>query len=95
MAGGLTPEQISALLGATRTKGVYIQRLNEFMDSDEQGVAVAEEWPELAEKTPSTVKQGFENAKNSKNAKAGVENVRVITNEDKVYLIKSVPAATE
>lgn len=89
MAGGLSPEQITALLGASRTKGVYIAKLTEFMGSGEQGVDVAEQWPELAEKQASTVKQGFENAKNSKNAPAGVDNVRVITNEEKVYLINT------
>lgn len=89
---GLTPEQIAQLLGASRTKGVYIQRLTEFMNSGEQGVDAKAEWPEFAEKATATLKQGFENAKNSKNAPAGVEHVRVITNEDNVYLINQPPA---
>lgn len=92
---GLTPEQIAQLLGASRTKGVYIQRLTEFMNSGEQGVDAKAEWPEFAEKATATLKQGFENAKNSKNAPAGVEHVRVITNEDNVYLINQPPAEAE
>lgn len=92
---GLTPEQIAQLLGASRTKGVYIQRLTEFMNSGEQGVDAKAEWPEFSEKATATLKQGFENAKNSKNAPAGVEHVRVITNEDNVYLINQPPAEAE
>lgn len=92
---GLTPEQIAQLLGASRTKGVYIQRLTEFMNSGEAGVDAKAEWPEFAEKATATLKQGFENAKNSKNAPAGVEHVRVITNEDNVYLINQPPAEAE
>lgn len=92
---GLSQEQIQALLGASRTKGVYIAKLTDFMNSGEAGVCVNEEWPELADKAHATLKQGFENAKNSKNAPAGVENVRVITNDEKVYLINTGGAAAE
>lgn len=88
---GLTPEQIAALLGATRTKGQYVVRLNEFVSSGEAGIAVAEQWPlefgPAAEKKIDTVKQGFENAKNSKNAHADAEFVKVLKNDDTVYLV--------
>lgn len=102
---GLTPEQIAALMSGTRTKGQYVTRLNEFLNSGEGGIAVAEEWPldfgPAAEKKIDTVKQGFENAKNSKNAHADAEHVRVLKNDDIVYLVnlkaagQVAPAATE
>lgn len=91
MAGGLTPEQIQALMSGTKTKGQYVLRLNEFVASGEGGIAVAEQWPldygPTAEKKIDTVKQGFENAKNSKNAHADAEHVRVIKNDEQVFLV--------
>src|SRR4051812_48288306 len=50
MAGGLTQEQINALMATTRTKGQYIQLITEFLDSDENGVDVKVQWPELSER---------------------------------------------
>lgn len=92
---GLTSDQIQALLGQTRTKGVYIARLNEFLASGEQGVCAHDDYMELKDKAASTVKQGFENAKNGKNAAEGADQVKVITNEDKVYLINLGAAQVE
>lgn len=85
---GLTPEEIQSLLGATRQKGQYIGRLNEFIASGVGAVCVQEEWPaDFAAKQASTIKQGFENSKNSKNAGEGSDNVKVIKNDEKVYLV--------
>jgi hypothetical protein len=88
----LTPEQITALLGKTRQKGMYIEKLNAFLASGEQGVLVNETWPEFAGKKATTLKQGFENAKENKEAGEGSENVKVIANEDQVYLINLAAA---
>lgn len=93
MAGGLTQEQINALMATTRTKGQYIQLITEFLDSDENGVDVKVQWPELSERKSASVKQGFENAKNSKNARADFKNVQVLKNEENVYLIKRTAPA--
>lgn len=90
--GGLTPEQIQALLGASRSKGQYIVYLNKFIDSGEGGVCVNDEWVDLADKKPATLKQGFENAKTNKEAGEGAENVKVMVNEEKVYLINLATA---
>jgi hypothetical protein len=89
----LTPDQITALLGATRTKVVYTQYLGDFITSGESGVCVNDTWVDLAQKKSATLKQGFENAKDSKTAPAGSENVKVIVNEDKVYLVNLVAAS--
>jgi len=84
---GLTPEQIAALMGKAHGKGDYIARLKVFLDSNEQGVNVKETWPDWEAKKPEAIKQGFENAKNSKNAPPAAEFVKVIKSEDQVYLI--------
>lgn len=92
---GLTPEQIAALLGKTRTKGQYIIYLNQFVASGMDGVCANEQWVDLKDKKASTLKQGFENAKDNKDAAEGSENVKVISNEDLVYLINLSHVQTE
>lgn len=95
MAGGLSAEQIQALLGKTRTKGQYLEYLNTFVTSGEGGVCVNDEWVALRDKKATTLKQGFENAKEKKEAAEGSEFVKVIANEDKVYLINLTAAGVE
>jgi hypothetical protein len=92
---GLTADQIQTLLGKTRTKGVYVQYLNQFIASGEAGVNVNEQWVDLRDKKATTLKQGFENAKDNKEAADGAENVKVISNEDLVYLINLSAAGIE
>lgn len=92
---GLSADQISALLSQTRTKGQYSIYLASFLDSGEQGVCVNEQWADLRDKKASTLKQGFENAKDSKGAHADAEFVKVISNDDKVYLINLKAAGLE
>lgn len=92
---GLTAEQITALLGASRTKGQYTTYLGDFLTSGEAGVCVNEQWVDLKDKKASTLKQGFENAKDNKNAPDGADNVKVIVNEDRVFLINLAAAGVE
>lgn len=87
----LTPEQIAELLSTSRTKGAYIGRLNEFVNSGEGGVC-ANDWAEFSDKKANTLKQGFENAKNSKNAADGSDNIKVLVNDEKVFLINLAAA---
>jgi hypothetical protein len=84
---GLTAEQITALLGKTRTKGDYVVKLNSFLESGEQGISVNETWVELKDKKATTLKQGFENAKGNKEAHADSEFVKVISSDDQVFLV--------
>jgi hypothetical protein len=89
---GLTPEQIQALLGKTRQKGIYEKYLIEFVNSGEGGVNVNEQWSaEFGAKKATTLKQGFENAKDKAHVmeatNGAAANVKVIANEDLVYLI--------
>src|SRR6266487_426075 len=92
---GLTAADIQALLSRSRTKGQYLVRLNEFIESGEMGVCANENWVEFADKKASTLKQGFEGARQNKEAAEGSDNVKVISNEEKVYLINLTVAASE
>lgn len=92
---GLTAERIAQLLGQTRQKGQYIGLLNSFIESGEMGVDAKEEWPELREKKGTTLKQGFDNARENKEAAAGAEHVRVIKQEESVFLVNMAVAGSQ
>lgn len=89
---GLTPDQIAQLVASTSQRGQYLDKFKEFMDSGEAGVNVGDTWPEFREKKVATLKQGFENAKNHKNAPAGSSDIRVILNDGQVYLVNYAAA---
>jgi hypothetical protein len=95
MAGELSPEQIQALLASSTTRGQYARLLHDFVSSGSGAVDVMEQWPTefASDKNRNTIKQGFENAKNGKNAPEGSAGVRVIKNEEKVYLVNQASAA--
>lgn len=95
----LTAEQISALLSGSRSKGQYNTYLEQFLESGEGGVCVNDEWADLAGKSASTLKQGFENAK-AKSENENAKMVKVLTaGEDKeskqVFLINLAAANVE
>lgn len=85
----LTPEQIREIYAKRRTKGLYQQFLAELLASGENGCDVKETWPQLADKKATTIKQGFENAKNTKDAPDGSEAVDVIVDGENVFLINA------
>lgn len=85
---GLTQEQIQALMAGRTRKGLYLEKLTQFVQSGEGGVCVHDEWPlEFNDKNATAAKQGFENAKNSKNAPEGTDGILVINNDDKTFLV--------
>lgn len=88
----LTPDEIQALLGKTRQKGQYTEMLAEFLASGEGGTCANEEWVAIRDKKASTIKQGFVNAIEKAGAPEGADKVKVISNEDKVYLINLAAA---
>lgn len=84
----LNMDQIQAIYAKRRTKGQYTQFLAEFLASGDNGVSVKEEWKtQLADKQASTLKQGFENAKEKKDSPDGSDTVDVIVDGENVYLI--------
>lgn len=85
----LTQDQIRAIYAKRRTKGLYNQLLDHFLESGDNGADVKETWPQLADKKASTIKQGFENAKTRKEAPDGSELVDVIVDGEEVFLINS------
>src|SRR5215467_4111015 len=89
---GLTNDQIMALLSKTRQKGVYTERLNDFIGSGEPGICVNDTWADLSGKKATTLKQGFEAAKDKKEAAEGADKVIVKSDKaedgtERVYLI--------
>ena len=92
---GMDNAAILALLSKTRQKGVYTDRLNEFITSEEAGICVNDTWADLGGKRASTLKQGFEAAKEKKEALDGADKVIVKTDKtgegdnavERVYLI--------
>jgi|SRR5215471_1358026 len=94
----MTAEQIRAVYAKRRTKGLYSELLATFVDSGEPGVSVREEWPTQFSwdasqpegergKVASTLKQGFENAKDKKDAPDSFALVDVIVDDTEVYLL--------
>lgn len=85
----LTAEQIAEIYAKRRTKGLYTEFLAELLASGENGVDVKETWPQLKDKKATTIKQGFENAKDKKEAPEGADMVDVIVDGEDVFLINS------
>ena len=97
----MTPEQIRAVYAKRRTKGLYAEKLAAFIDSGDGGVSVREEWPTDFSwdeskpegergKVATTLKQGFENAKDKKEAPEGAEFIDVIVDGNDVFLLNRV-----
>ena len=87
----MTPEQIRAVYAKRRTKGLYLDLLAKFIESGEAGVSVRDEWNTILgdteNKKATSLKQGFENAKDKKDAPDGAELVDVIVDGDDVFLL--------
>lgn len=84
---GLDPQVIAALLSKSRTKGQYVERINEFLANGEAGISVSEQWPDMSGKNASTLKQGFDNAKDHKEAADGADQIKVVKSDEGVFLI--------
>jgi hypothetical protein len=91
----LSAEEIQALLGRTRQKGQYVELLNRFVESGEGGIDAKAEFVEIRDKQASTIKQGFDAAKDKKEAVDGAEKVKVIKSEENVYLVNLAAAGVE
>jgi hypothetical protein len=91
----LSPDQVREIYAKRRTKGLYDGLLIQFLNSEDNGVSVKEQWPELADKKAQTLKQGFENSKDRKGAPEGSDQVDVIVDGEDVYLINKVVAGIE
>jgi len=97
----LDSDRIRDLYAKRRKKGIYTEKLIVFLGSGDAGVSVREEWPtefpwdESKEgkdrgKQATTLKQGFENAKEKKDAPEGSEYVDVLVEGEDVFLINKV-----
>jgi hypothetical protein len=85
----LNADQIAELLASSRQRGVYDAELKSFWESDNPGVKVNLESGVFAGKKAQSVKTGFETARKRDGAPEGAgDNLRVILQEDAVYLIR-------
>jgi hypothetical protein len=84
----LNADAIAALLASSRTRGTYDAELKSFIESGEAGVKVSLESGTFAGKKAQSVKTGFESARKREGAPEESEHVRVILQEDAVYLIR-------
>lgn len=94
MANVLTPDRIQELLAAGRTRGAYGTVLSNFLESKEPGIEVPLDSGEIAGKSSKQAKTGLDGARKRTDEKgglvyAGAQNVRVIEQDGKVYLINT------
>jgi hypothetical protein len=67
----------------------YIEKLNEFIDSDMTGVCVTEHWPhDFQGLLNGTIKRNFDHARHDRLTRASAPNIKVMIDDDKVYLVK-------
>jgi hypothetical protein len=80
----LSPDRVKSLYAKRRTRGGYVEILTEVVESDENGFAAKETYPQLAEKHTATLYQGFRNAAE----KMGIsDEVDIINSDDEVFVI--------
>lgn len=85
----LNATDIAALLASSRQRGQYDDELKKFVESGEAGVKVNLENGTFANKKAQSVKTGFEGARKREGAPEDAQHVRVIVNEEQVYLIRT------
>lgn len=86
LKGGLSTEDIAALLSSSRTRNAYAPKIIEFDDSDDAAINVREAWPtEFSAKNASTLYQGFNNALNK--ADPPIKHIQVKRMADDVFLL--------
>jgi hypothetical protein len=97
-------DKIRSLYANRRKKGLYLDFLQKFLDSGETGISVRETWPsefphvtvdpenpeKKIGKQVTSIKQGFDNAKEKKDAPENADIVDVIVDGEDVYLINKV-----
>lgn len=71
----------------TSTDSLYVNRLEVFLKSKDEGVDVRVEWPELKDRNRETLRRGFNNAIIAIGKRA--KKVNVLTQGDLIYLIKA------
>jgi len=100
MATVLDAAKIQELLAVGRTRGAYGTVLSNFLESGEPGIEVPLDSGEIAGKSSKQAKTGLDNARKRTDEKgglvyAGAQNVRVIEQDGKVYLINTSVTSEE
>jgi len=66
--------------------GKYVVMLDEFINSDLQGVEASDHWPELKGRLKATLQRAFAQAKVTRGK--GADHVKITTVEGRVFLLK-------
>lgn len=88
VATAIDDTEIAALLAGSKQRGAYDTELKNFIEGGEKGVLISLADGTFAGKKSGSVKTGFENARKRDGAPDEAAQVRVIVNEDKVYLVR-------
>lgn len=84
----MSGEDLEALLAGSRQRGEYDRQIKAFLNSDLQAAQVNLDEGPFKGKKAASVKTGFEGAIKRDGAPEGAENVRVIVQADKVFLVR-------
>lgn len=88
VATAIDDSMIAALLAGSKQRGAYDTELKAFIESGEKGAMISLSEGTFAGKKSGSVKTGFENARKREGAPEEAKQVRVIVNEDNVYLVR-------
>jgi len=84
---GLDKSRIEALYANRRIKGGYLNILEQALESDENGFAAKETYPQLKDKAAATIYQGFRNAAEKLLGNEWTKLLDILNSDDEVYVI--------
>jgi|SRR6516164_8833889 hypothetical protein len=84
---GLDPKLVEKLYATRRVKGGYLAILAQASESDENGFAAKETYPQLKDKAAATIYQGFRNAAEKLLGDEWTQTLDILNSDDEVYVI--------
>ena len=85
--------EINEVQAGARGRGDYKVVLQQFIEAGIRMARIPLDRGTFEQKKASTVKTGFENAKNAKNPVEGADQVQVVKKEDQIYLVNKAVSA--
>jgi len=79
--------KIKQLYATRRVKGGYLAILAQASESDENGFAAKETYPQLSDKAAATIYQGFRNAAEKLLGDEWTQTLDILNSDDEVYVI--------
>ena len=91
----LGQDELNQLLAEAQTRGDYRRYMENFINSGDDAWRVSTDEGPFAGKRLASIKSGFETVKNAKNPPDGVQNVRVLTHKEQVYLLRQATGGSD